>query len=605
MARRGSRLYLTGFGEPVGVVDIASPTAPKWIGEWSGFVGAWNDGFEIDGEQGYLVTRAESGELTLEILDLTIGSDAPIRIGRIELGRSGSGVSGGLHVARGRAFVLVPVSPAGQRHFLIEVSVQNPAAPTVSWIYPLPDGERFTDVHVSDSLGFLLRDDMVRGLTVFRLRAVPGLERLGESSRPDFFAPIDVLSIGSVVYATFKGAVDLVAFDVSDPRSPRVRFEHTIPDLWAAGLGMTVVDDRLYVAGDGGPSPVFDVSDSASPHLLGYWMFQGGLAGSIARTESLTLVGNVGGGYFVIDTSDPSQPKRLARVTTVRDPRINEWDPTVTLAAFGDKAVVAYERADAEIVDLKDPSDLRVLAKFAPVGLVLAAVMTPSHAYLGHREAAVGRTPDFYDESSITHRGGVEVVDLQDPTRPRSVVTVDLGGPVTDLDLLGSLLLAVQADGGVWVLDVTDPQAPLVVGEWEGQGVVDAYATRTSRIAHDDDLSRVAVTHRTVDWNTVLSILDLSDVARPRLVGKLKFPPQRFPETLVGMHEHRVVVFNGKLLLVDAQDPLTLRIELTQSLSVTEMWLEDEWFDLSMDGPFVYLSMHERGLWIFELPQRH
>jgi hypothetical protein len=184
------------------------------------------------------------------------------------------------------------------------------------------------------------------------------------------------------------------------------------------------------------------------------------------------------------------------------------------------------------------------------------------------------------------------------------LVTVDLDGPVTDLALFGSLLIAVQADGSLSVLDVSDPESPQVIGEWEGEGVVDAYPTRTGRIALHNDLSRVAVTHRTASWNTVLSILDLSDTARPRLIGRQKFPPQLFPGTLVGMYEHLVVVYNGQFSLVDTQDPSNLRIDVFQPLPVTEPWWEDPWLDLSMDGPFVYLSMHERGLWIFELSQR-
>lgn len=610
IARLGSRLYLTGFHQPLGVIDIAKPTAPKWIGEWSEFV-VWNDGFEIDGEHGYIVTQAESGELTLKILDLTIGSDSPSVLGQINIGKAiVSGISsssnmGGLHISGGKAFIVVAASASGQHGFLIEVNVENPSAPTVNQIYPLPDNERFLDVHVSDSLVYLLRNDEVVGLTVFKLRVGPNLERLGEASHPDIYAPMDLVCIGSVVYATVKGGIHLVAFDVSDPRLPRVSFEHTTPDIWAAGLGMTIVDDRLYVAGDAGPSPVFDISEPANPHLLGYWMFEGGYAGAIAHTEKLVLVGNVLGGYFVIDASDPSEPKRLARMTPHLDPKNYKWDMIVTLAACETKAIVAYERNGVEVVDLKDPADPIVLARFNPSGLVLSAVMTPTHAYLGSRNAAAGQTPYFFDESSFTYGGSVEVVDLQDPLRPRSLVTVDVGGPVTDLDLLGSLLLAVQADGSLTVFDVTDPESPQIVGEWEGEGVVDAYPTRTGRIALFNDLPRVALTHRTASWNTVLSILDLSDIARPRLIGRQKFPKQTIPGTLVGVYEHFVVVYNGhQFSLVDAQDPSNLRIELFQPLPVTEPYYEDAFVDLSVNGSFIYLTMHERGLWIFELSQK-
>ena len=49
---KGSYLYLYGFGEPIGVIDVSTPTEPRWLGEAPGSASV---GMEIVGQMAYLI----------------------------------------------------------------------------------------------------------------------------------------------------------------------------------------------------------------------------------------------------------------------------------------------------------------------------------------------------------------------------------------------------------------------------------------------------------------------------------------------------------------------------------------------------------------------
>ncbi len=601
LARHGHRLFLTGFA-PLAVVDIADPLRPRWLGQMDGFSSPWSDAFEIAGDRGFLVTRNEASELSLRILDLSDGPSLPSEISRVELGLEEPGFQGGLAVEDERVWVLAPGPRTRRRSSLAVVDISNSAAPRLERTVPLPEGRRFTDVDVTGSLVSLLIGEEETGLAVFEDTGNGPLRPRGEVVDPSLRAPIDLLTVGSTVFATFKGSIHLVAFDSAGP-GPRLILAHAIPDPLAAGLGMTVANDSLYVSGDGGPSPIFDVSDPTEPRHLGNWDYDGGWAGPMARVGELMLVANVGGGYFVFDLSDPRNPRRLVRIISRHCCQPDEYHPTVILAGEGRLALAVYESGGAEVIDLVDPTRPEVVGEFSVRGLVLAAEMRDSHAFLGYRSVAPGRTPEFWDPEAFIDGGGIEIVDLSTPSASRSVARIDLGAPVTDIAQTGSWLLAAHANGGLTILDVRDKARPEVSSRWPGSGSMDAIPTRTGRVAVGDTLSNVAVTHRGDNNSTSLSILDFSELTSPRLRALLTLPAQSFPQTLLAREKDRIVSFDGQLVVIDISDPDQPQIELRQPLPITDDWL-DESMDLSVSGGFAYLSMNERGLWVFELPEK-
>lgn len=599
LARHGHRLLLTGFA-PLAVVDIADPLRPRWLGRLDGSANPWADAFEVAGDLGFLMVRDSATEISLRVLDLS--NSIPSEISRVDLGLKEPGWQAGLAADSERVWVLSPGPRTGGQGSLAVVDVSDSAEPRVERIIRLPEGRHFTDVEVVKPLVFLLIEEDEDGLALFEDTGDGKLVFLGEVVDPQLWGPIDLLARGPTVFATFKGPIDVAAFSY-EGLTLRPILRHAIPDLWAAGIGMTVADGQLFVSGDGGPSPIFDVSDPGTPRFLGYWDYNGGWAGPMARIGELMLVANVGGGYFVFDLSNPRNPRRLARITSVHGSRPDEYHPTVILAGEGVLAVAAYESGTAEVLDLSDPSQPKVRGEFPVRGLVLAADISDSVVFLGYRSVAQGRTPEFWDSETFTQGGGIQVVEISTPAEPRSLAHLDLGAPVTDVARIGRWLLAAHADGGLTALDIADKVHPEVAGRWPGSGAVDDIPTRTGRVAIGGSLNRVAVTHRGDGNSTSLSILDFSDLTNPRLRARLTLPAQSFPQTLLAMDGDWAVLFDGSLVVVDVSNPDEPQIALRQSLPVTEDWLE-EWMDLTASGGFAYLSMNERGLWVFELPSR-
>jgi hypothetical protein len=617
-ALRHPYLYLTGFGEPMGVVDVSDPAQPRWVGEWPELTGTWSDVFEVADGVGYLVKQAEDRpegqrSLQLEVLDLESDPAHPRRLGLVDLGVRFGGEYGGIAQADGRVYLVVerpidePTPDAPTRSRLIVVDVREPAEPRLLHNLQLPPDRLLKDVEVRGDLLYMPVSWPTHGLAVFRLSQGGDLEPVGEVTDARLWRPIDLIVRGPAVYVTFKGDVDLVTFDVSDPTAPNISGTHTTPDLWAAGLGMSLVEDRLYVAGDGGPTPILDVSEPLSPRLLGYWPFKGGMVRGIVRVGNLALVANAGGGTFVYDVSDPSAPRRLARRTAATVLGIGDWQWNVVLAAHGSRAVVAYETILAELLDLSEPTTPRVLGWHRPRGLVHAIAVTETHAFLGYRSVATGRMPDVHDPTSVTEGGGLEIVDIRTPRKPQRTAALDLGGPVTDVSVARGYVIAALADGGLAVVDPGDPDEPTVLARLEGEGEVEALPLRTTRIATAPDGARAYVAHRDLSprgegfaQTGTLSVVDLRDATAPRRLGQLALAHRNEREYDIAVRGDQVVLFAGAVLIVDVSDPASPTVMLHEMPAPVRTWWERTFLDV--DDQHLYLGADEDGVWIYRLP---
>ncbi|MCK4771978.1 MAG: hypothetical protein KAT18_03600, partial [Candidatus Latescibacteria bacterium] len=174
-------VYLTGFGQPMAVLDISQPTRPRWVGELAELDGTMNDGFEMAGDVAYLVrhakgdvSAAEGVPLLFDVLDLADPAN-PLRLGSLDLGVRVRTVGGpGIAHVDGRVFIL-------QRNQIIIVDARVPARPRIERVLPLPEGKGFVDVEVRGDLLFLLQQRPEHGLAVYRIREEGEPELLGEA----------------------------------------------------------------------------------------------------------------------------------------------------------------------------------------------------------------------------------------------------------------------------------------------------------------------------------------------------------------------------------------------------------------------------------------
>ncbi len=601
LTHRHPYLYLTGFSAPLGVVDVSEPASPRWVGEWPGLTGAWNDGFEIVGDVGYLVVRpgsGQSGAVYLEVLDLTTSGSRPPTLARIELGIEARGVAGGIAESDGRVFAL----SLGR---VAVIDVRDPTSPVVDGVLDLPSDRRYRDLAVRHDTLYMLIESPSGGLAVFDASRGTRPILLGEVLDARLQIASDLLIDGPVVHATFKGEVDLVTFDVRDAARPRIVYTHTIPDLWAAGLGLVLSGDRLYVSGDGGSSALFDLDGNRVPRLLGHWEYDGGMTTTVAVDGDRVFVGNLGGGLFAIDVAKRATPRKLVRFGSrqIEDGGDFQWNTVV--GACGERVYAAYETLLGELLAIGDDGEVQLLGRHRTRGLVRAVAMTEDHAYLGFQAAAPGRIPIIFDPSSVSGAGGVEVVELSDDGIPRTVGVANLEVGVTDIAVSEGLAFAARADGGLTVLDVTQPRNPVVVGELAGLGVEDSYPLRSGRLALVPRLGRVYLAHRGeavggdfYRGRGSLRVVDVREPATPAVVGTLSLDREA-AELLVAAVGTHAVLFTGDLVVVDVTDPEAPTIVDWTGFPPGSDW--PEYIDLAVDRDYAYVTANESGLWIYRL----
>lgn len=272
-----------------------------------------------------------------------------------------------------------------------------------------------------------------------------------------------VAANGNLIYGSYANAYPdprgIVAFDVSDPREPRVLGE--ITDVPRYPYDMQFRDHYLFTNG----LVCLDVSDPANMRLVNptrignYFAIQDSVAFVCGTANS----GGYSNSVTSIDIRDPSQPRAIGYL-----PMGIRMDLIAHLEAAGSLLVVGAEN-NLALVDVADPTAMRLMWRmpmqngycrdlatrddlvfYIGDASVMAIVdisdaMNPrvrSYFYppvnTGYQTIAAGN--DVVYLSSPVH--GALVIDVSDPDRPR------LTGAIRPLFFAGdySLSLAVTSD---------------------------------------------------------------------------------------------------------------------------------------------------------------
>jgi len=296
---------------------------------------------------------------------------------------------------------------------------------------------------------------------------------VGSVDLPDAANGIHVAGNHAFVAATGEG---LVVVDVGDPASPGV--VGGLNSIYASG-GLEFVsfagNDGLYVCAGIAGFHVVDVTDPLSPSFMST-VNTPATASDIALTPEASPVLCVADGasgvqfYFgssgqstvdtpgmassVATTSDycfvtdmPTGPTSEAalHVIEIRNP----WSPTIahSVTLSGSPAGIAIQDGFAYIasgdpgmviVDIRDPESASVVGQTGPLPATgpIAIDPTRSLVYLGTTD-----TMGFSNE-------GLKVIDVQDPSEPRVVTTVDLPDWTTGLASVGDHVYVITDDVG-------------------------------------------------------------------------------------------------------------------------------------------------------------
>ena len=364
--------------------------------------------------------------------------------------------------------------------------------------------------------------------------------------------------------------------DISDPANPRIIASpdqlqlHCVRDVKAVG-------NRLYVVDWHGLSLV-EISNLSAPRVLDRF-------GSPPQIEGMALKGD----YLFAGTDFRENSLNVFNVKTTFPPDfpgasplgsaprlfVYEAYPPGTssgLAVSSDYLFVPQRNEGLSVVDISQPRLPKVVVHDPDIG-----------NQSGHKQktVVVGETLFL-----TIDREQVAVVDIHDPTRPRSLGMLPGISSVYDMASANYLLYIIEGDPAAFiVLNVEDPMAPKEI-------------TRVP-ISHGSAGSRISITGKRayisgvgIGTKSDLTIFDLSDPAKPTQVGRMTGFDHVWD--IAGQGDTIMIAcgtyVDSDIWVVDARNPS--QPELVGHLKTPGMSTR-----VIADDNFFYLSTNQGGLW--------
>jgi hypothetical protein len=342
-----------------------------------------------------------------------------------------------------------------------------------------PGGAR--GVTVVDTVVYVA-DDVV-GLVLISIARPDAPYTLGVDNSPGRAVDVDVAAAFAYVADEQNGCR---VVNVRNPSDPWLVNTVSLP---FGGRGVDVSGNLAFVAAGGGGLQIIDISTPGGEKVVGSVAARG-VAENVAvdATGRVAFVAKGRNGVDVVDVADPNAPEIVNLLATSED--------AIGIAAGGGIAVVGESAAGVRTVNSLAPQPPPVTARLpgSVAGEVNCVASGPGKAYgagstIGLFVVEPGR-PDLqplgtlalsYDAVALMapgdtvyvapESGGIEMVDVSDPTRPASAGWVPYQGGVASLDWRSGVLYFaggrtfgtwIPGDGGVNTVDLVSSTASAV-----------------------------------------------------------------------------------------------------------------------------------------------
>lgn len=246
----------------------------------------------------------------------------------------------------------------------------------------------------------------------------------------------------------------------------------------------------------------------------------------------------------------------------------------------GDFAYIGHMEAPfgTSILDVRDPAKPRKVAEIAiPPGFHSHKVRVANELMVVNRELH-GRPA----EGAAAERGGLIIYDVHDPRAPREITRWQCDGSgVHRFTFDGRYAyISPEVEGYlgniVMILDLADPARPVetgrwwMPGQWVGGGETPDWKGRAHRCHHPIRRGdRLYVSY----WHGGFVILDIADMARPKLVSALDWSPP-FPWPTHSCVPLDAPIHGRRLMLVADEDVMPLDPALAPEMSAF-LWMVD------------------------------
>ncbi|RPI31457.1 MAG: hypothetical protein EHM70_11465, partial [Chloroflexota bacterium] len=341
---------------------------------------------------------------------------------------------------------------------------------------------------------------------------------------------MDVKFADSLVYAASDlGGLRVV--DVSNPASP---YPVGYLSALACAESIFLSGGYAYVGCNNGPLQIVDISNPASPMLVGSWK---GSAGGIAVFENTAYVTGKDGALAVLDVTNPASPAQVGSLS-IGSPASS----IVVQAGKGSSGRYAYIASDSglRIVDVTDPASLSIVGSFDTPGWASGVTLKDDLAYLACSQNV-----------STGGSGGLWIVDVKDPAAPVEVSHIGNTMLYSQVAVEGNSAYLVEPAHGIQVMDISNPAAI------QEAGIYKTFPDpNVITLSGDNASTPFAVIG---DRSRSLAVVDLADAANPRLVGSrdLLYVPQdlKLSGNFVYIASNDGAGGPGGWYLIDVSDP--------------------------------------------------
>lgn len=511
----GALAYIAAGSAGLRIVNIATPSNPREVGAWDspGFA----ENVAVSGSTAYLA----DGPYGLRVVNVS-NPTTPAEVA------NAFNMNYAVDVAVSGRYAYIAAGGAG----LLVVEISNPLYPVEAGAYDTPGYARGV---VAYGNRVALADER-SGLLILNVSNPLHPALLGSLETEGW--ALDVTISGSLTYiaAAFGG---LRIVDISDPATP-VELG-SISWLQSNAGGLFAANEHIFIADRKNGLRVVEAINPASPAQIGSWNIFS-FAHSVEADENFAYVAAGFNGVRIFSLSDLNHPvevgsfladglfytlklsgTRLYAGTMINSPEMGMYVLDISNPAHPQEigyyqdigecwgidvagnTIYVADANDLKVFDFSNPPNLNLVGSYplVPRGLTVRdGLAYVSQEFDGVRiynvsnPAAISLVGSFASSTSFTHgpvglggnyayvsdNGGLRILDITNPAAPTEVSYTSTHDETNWLVLSGSRVYLSEGSYGFSVYDVSDPAAPQMIDQASVPGAVQALTLNNGRL---------------------------------------------------------------------------------------------------------------------------
>ena len=361
--------------------------------------------------------------------------------------------------------------------------------------------------------GVLFLANRGNGLRIYDVSDIDSIELIG-SLEEFLFYPTDVSRMSDYVFVS-SGLGELAVVDISVLSQPEI----------VASLELFITANRIET--DNGYAHVshptlmetIDVRDPTSPILINT-IDTGGSTIDLCIEENYVFVADYPFGLRIVSTTEPSGPAEIGNL------RFDSFGGAGNVQFLDDYAIVSDLNFGLRVIDIDDNSQPAIVDGYE--------LDDCSVSDLEILNDFIFMSLDFY---------GVEVLGIDDDSRPYLICSYDslTPGQIFNIAVTDSLLIAIDVNGVMSFLDITNTTSPELIARHTYWGVSDTQIRNHYGFA--------------AQVNEGLLVFDLDDLTELDVVANLQVDGIAKGITI---HNNLALITDAesKFHVIDIRDPL-------------------------------------------------